>query len=269
MLAACGCESGTLRQTIKIDVDRYVFEAERHGIVGPTTLVRIAILNSSMWAVLGYRLAHHALTRVKPRILGHALGILLQIGQRIIVAVTGVDIDARAHIGPGLLVPHGGSIVIGPVRIGRDCNIFQSTTLGISTTEEDTSQWATPVLEDRVWVGPGAVIAGGIRVGHDASISANSLLVRDVPSRAVMVGVPARLVSRKGSFAQIAYRGMNDDPERLAARGGDDVSTDPVAPISPAFPAGSAFPTHPASPAADVDPAPGAPRSPGSEKNTA
>ena len=68
-----------------------------------------------------------------------------------------------------------------------------------------------------MWVGPGAVIAGELTVGDDAVMGANSLLVRDVPPLGVVLGVPARLVSRQGSFAQILYRGMdNDDKRKLA-----------------------------------------------------
>lgn len=78
-----------------------------------------------------------------------------------------------------------------------------------------------PALGDRVWVGPGAVIAGGVTVGDDVAVGANSLLVRDVPPRGVVVGVPARLVSRLGSFAQILYREMDSDEGRKAALAAD------------------------------------------------
>lgn len=217
MPAACGCESG-LSAAIHEDADRFLFETERHGAGGWPSRLRIPILCPGLWAILAYRITHHALVVVRPRALGRILSLLLQVLQRVIVAFTGIDIDPRAHIGPGLMIPHGGFIVMGPVRVGRHCTIFQGTTLGLSTTEEDTSKWATPILGDRVWVGPGAVVAGGIRIGSDAALSANSLVVRDAPPRAVMVGVPARMVSQAGSFTQIAYRGMDGDPERQAAR---------------------------------------------------
>ena len=68
-----------------------------------------------------------------------------------------------------------------------------------------------------MWVGPGAVVAGDITVGDDAAVSAISLVVRDVPPRGVVVGVPARLVSRRGSFAQLMYRGMETDADRMAS----------------------------------------------------
>jgi serine O-acetyltransferase len=77
-----------------------------------------------------------------------------------------------------------------------------------------------------VWVGPGAVITGPIQIGSDASVGANSVLLRDVPPRGVVLGVPARLLSRKGSFTQIYYRGMDHDPERCLARAEAVTETD-------------------------------------------
>jgi serine O-acetyltransferase len=68
------------------------------------------------------------------------------------------------------------------------------------------------------------VVAGVVNVGNDAVVSANSLLVRDAPARGVMIGVPARLVSRQGSFTQITYRTMESDDERKLALA--DLETD-------------------------------------------
>jgi serine O-acetyltransferase len=150
--------------------------------------------------------------------------------------LTGININAQAHIGPGVRIPHGGYIVIGPgARIGRNCDIFQGVTLGegVGTagegdSQEGASKYALPTLGDRVWVGPGAVIAGEVTVGDDASVGANSLLVRDVPSRGVVLGVPARLVSRRGSFAQIFYREMDNDDRRTAALAEDTEAAAPA-----------------------------------------
>jgi serine O-acetyltransferase len=198
-------------------VDRYAYEAGRDGRNGLPGLVRVAILCPGLWAVLAYRLAHHAESRLRPRELGWVAGRLFQVLQQVVRALTTIEIDPRAHIGAGLMIPHTGSIVIGPVRLGRHCNVFQCVTLGSSTMEEDLAQLATPVLGDRVWVGPGAVVAGAVGIGADASIGANSVVMRDVPPRGVVLGVPARLVSSRGSFQQITYRGREQDPDRLDA----------------------------------------------------
>jgi serine O-acetyltransferase len=164
-------------------------------------------------------LNHYARHRVRSRL----LRVLSSVFHRIITALTGIHIDGQAHIGPGLKFPHGGRIEIGPVQVGGNCDIYQGVTLGnaASTLDEPYSRPGVPTLGDRVWVGPGAVVAGDLTIGDDASIGANGLIVRDVPPRGVVIGVPARLVSRHGSFAQVMYRGMDSDEERKASLAAD------------------------------------------------
>jgi serine O-acetyltransferase len=144
--------------------------------------------------------------------------------------LTQMEIDVHAHIGSGLWIPHGGYIVIGPVRIGRNCGIHQGVTLGARGSDLDGDQFRSsiPTLGDRVWVGPGAVIAGGATLGDDVAVGANSLLTRDVPPRGVVLGVPARLISRQGSFAQIVYRDMDSDDERKASLAQLEAGSDPL-----------------------------------------
>jgi serine O-acetyltransferase len=170
-----------------------------------------------MWATAAYRLNHYTRHRLHSRL----LGVLPSLLHRLLVVLTGIQIDAQAHIGPGLKIPHGGKIVMGPVRVGSNCDIYQGVTLGGSMSmnilDESHSGPGVPTIGNRVWIGPGAVIAGGVTVGDDAAVGGNSLLVRDVPPRGVVVGVPARLVSRRGSFAQIMYREMDIDDERKIA----------------------------------------------------
>jgi serine O-acetyltransferase len=217
--AACVCEGGRLHAAFRQDLDRYVFGAQRHqGQTGPLLPFRTGLLSQGLWATTAYRWNHYARHRGRSwwlRMVPHAL-------HRTVMALTGIHIDASAHIGPGLAFPHGGHIVIGPVRLGRNCDIYQGVTLGASMSLDDRHpRPGVPTLGDRVLVGPGAVIAGNVTVGDDAAVGAISLVVRDVPPRGVVVGVPARLVSRWGSFAQISYRGMDIDDERNVALAAD------------------------------------------------
>lgn len=218
MGTGCVCESGELRAALRHDLDRYVFiVGMQHGVTGPLLPLRVGLLSQGLWATTAYRVNHY----VRYRLHSRPLAVLPGIVHRMITALTGIQIDAQAHIGPGLKIPHGGKIVIGPVRVGSNCDLFQGVTLGggmsMTTFDHRNPDPGFPALGNRVWVGPGAVIAGGVTVGDDAAVAANSLLVRDVPHRGVMVGVPARLVSRRGSFAQVMYRGMGNDDERKAA----------------------------------------------------
>lgn len=217
MSNACTCEGARFRDTIREDIDRYVFAIDRDALSRTVSLPRLA-LSPRVWAVVNYRITHFALTRVRPRLLGRAVAALSLVAQRFIRNVSGIQIATNAHIGPGLLFAHEGCIVIGPVRMGRHCTISHGVTLGRGLLDGDGPSYAdTPVIGDRVWVAPGAVIAGRVHIGSDAAVGANSVVLRDVPPRGVVLGVPARLLSRSGSFGQVYYRGAEEDSERAAA----------------------------------------------------
>jgi serine O-acetyltransferase len=210
--SACVCEGGGLRAAFRDDLHRY--ESRRAGL-----------LSQGLWATTAYRVSHYARYRLGSRL----LGVPPQIFQRIVLALTGIDISAHAHIGPGLYIPHGGYIVVGPVRAGRNCNFYQGVTLGksVSTLDNPDFKSLVPTLGDGVWVFPGAVIVGDVTVGNDAAVSANSLVVRDVPSGGVVMGVPARLVSRRGGSRPDDVREMVDGNERNTASAAD-AQADPV-----------------------------------------
>jgi serine O-acetyltransferase len=213
MEAACVCEGGSLRAAIREDLRRYTFIAElEHGIVGRRVALRAWFISQGLWASTAYRLLHYAQYRRKSKVLT-ALAYALYL---VATQLTAIYIDSRAHIGPGLRFPHGGRIVIGPLRVGRHCDIFQGVTLGrgMSVVAGRSTSSSFPTVGNRAWIGPGAVVAGGFTVGDDASVGANSLVVRDIPPRGVVLGVPAKLISTRGSFAQLGYPGMDDDDER-------------------------------------------------------
>ena len=103
--------------------------------------------------------------------------------------VSGADIPFTCAIGKGLLIPHPNGIVIHPEAIiGMNCLIMQQVTIG--TLE----MGGVPVIEDQVDIGAGAKILGNVRIGKNAKIGANAVVLSDVPSGAVAVGVPARIV---------------------------------------------------------------------------
>jgi serine acetyltransferase len=104
----------------------------------------------------------------------------------------GVEVPFSAKIGRRVVIEHQGGIVIhGCSVIGDDCIIRQGVTLG---NRHMNAPFDAPVLGQRVNVGAGAKLLGGIQVGDGASIGANSVVLRDVPSGGTAVGIPARLV---------------------------------------------------------------------------
>jgi serine O-acetyltransferase len=126
--------------------------------------------------------------------------------------VNGISIEPQARIGEGLYVVHGGSVrIAGRSVIGNNCNISHEVTLGVAIREKKR---AAPVLGNRVFIGPGAKLFGDIVIGDDVAIGANAVVNKSLPDRAVAVGVPARIISRQGSFEFVLYRGMDTDESR-------------------------------------------------------
>ncbi len=113
----------------------------------------------------------------------------------------GLDIPAVTNIGAGFYIGHwGGIIVSGKAIIGKNCNISQGVTIGVSYHDGKPGY---PVIGDNVYIGPGAKIFGNIKIGNNVAIGANAVVNKDAPDNAVVVGVPGKVVSFKGSFAYI------------------------------------------------------------------
>lgn len=113
----------------------------------------------------------------------------------------GYDISAETVIGKGFYIGHFGGIVITPTAvIGDNCNISQGITIGFSSRGKKKGY---PIIGNEVYIGPGAVIIGDIRIGNNAAIGANAVVIDDVPANAVVVGNPAKIVNYKGSEGYI------------------------------------------------------------------
>jgi serine O-acetyltransferase len=113
----------------------------------------------------------------------------------------GLDISPATSIGFGLFIGHFGGVVISPHAVlGSNINIAQGVTIGATSRG---SRAGAPTLEDRVWVGAHAIIVGKITIGHDALIAPGAYVNFDVPSMAVVLGNPGKVVSTKGSVGYI------------------------------------------------------------------
>jgi len=108
-----------------------------------------------------------------------------------------IELPLSAELGPGLYLPHQQGVVINAKAvIGNNVYISQNVTIGKSIRGKSPG---VPVVGNNVFIGPGAVILGGIRVGDFAAIGANTVVTQDVPSHAVIVGNPAKVISNEGS----------------------------------------------------------------------
>jgi serine O-acetyltransferase len=122
-------------------------------------------------------------------------GPIAAIGRRIAVlrhrfwsVVTGADIPLNARIAGGLMMPHPNGIVVHPAAIiGPNCLLMQQVTLGLGRD-------GVPTLGAGVTIGAGAKVLGGIHLGDECFVGALSVVARNVPARALVVGIPARVL---------------------------------------------------------------------------
>jgi serine O-acetyltransferase len=113
--------------------------------------------------------------------------------------LTGIEIHPGAKIGKNLFIDHGMGVVIGETSvIGDNVTIYHMATLGgiapsINSNDQRNLK-RHPTIEDEVVIGSGAQVLGPVIVGKCAKIGANAVITKDVPEKAVMVGIPAKNV---------------------------------------------------------------------------
>lgn len=113
----------------------------------------------------------------------------------------GFDISYRTKIGKGLYIGHFGGIVIhGNAEIGSNCNLSQGMTIGVLNRGKNAG---VPKIGDRVFIGPGAVILGGITIGNDVLVGANAVVNFDVDDHSVVAAPAAQVISKSGSSGYV------------------------------------------------------------------
>lgn len=109
--------------------------------------------------------------------------------------LTGIEIHPGAQIGRRFFIDHGMGVVIGETAIiGDDCTLYHGVTLGGTSWDKGKRH---PTLHNNVVVGAGAKVLGPIEIGKDARIGSNSVVVKDVPENATVVGIPGHIVDKK------------------------------------------------------------------------
>ena len=143
----------------------------------------------SAWAIWVYRFGRRTL-KLKPGPIKSLRFRFYWLMFHSIEILTGISIDYRAIIGPGLRIYHFGNIFIhGHAVLGANCTLRQGVTIGAVS-----DSGPAPTIGENVEFGAYAQVLGGIRIGDDAKIGAMSLVISDVPANFSAVGVPARVI---------------------------------------------------------------------------
>ena len=139
---------------------------------------------------------------------------------------TGVEIHPGATIGRRFFIDHGMGVVIGETaEIGDDCTLYHGVTLGGTSWSKGKRH---PTLRNNVVVGAGAKVLGPIVIGEGARIGSNSVVTKEVPPHATVVGVPGRVIAQSKDIQQQqrnviarkmgfdAYGATSDAPDPIA-----------------------------------------------------
>ena len=150
--------------------------------------LEVLLLYQGIHAVIWHRMAHWFYERRMyfiARLISQAARFFTQI-----------EIHPGAVLGKGILIDHGGGVVIGETAVVGDyCTIYQGVTLGGVGTQRGKRH---PTLGDYVTVGAGAKILGSFEVGDHCTIAANAVLLKPLEDNITAAGVPARVVKKDG-----------------------------------------------------------------------
>ena len=153
-----------------------------------SSAMEVLLTYSGVHAVIVHRLAHWFYK--------HDHKLIARMISQIMRGITGIEIHPGAKIGKGLLIDHGSGVVIGETaEIGDYCLLYQGCTLGGTGKDHGKRH---PTLGNNVMVGAGAKILGPFKVGDNAKIAANAVVLKEVPPNSTAVGVPARIVRQNG-----------------------------------------------------------------------
>jgi len=160
------------------------------------------------WTMLVYRFGRWRYS-IQARIVRVPFSILYKALKIVSESITGTELPCEATIGRGLRIEHSFDIVVsGDAVLGEDCILRNGVTIGL----RHEGKRGSPVIGDRADIGAGAKILGPIRIGDDVSIGANAVVIRDVPSNSIAVGVPARILPKPASAQSPAEPGLPGAP---------------------------------------------------------
>ena len=167
-----------------------------------------------LWVMVVYRFGRWRYT-IRWRWLRMPFSFLYKVLKPISEVLTGIELPCEVTLGRRFRIDHFGGIVIsGDAVFGDDCVIRNGVTVGL----KHAGYRGAPTLGNRVDVGAGAKILGPIRIGDDVLIGANAVVLGDVPSNSIAVGVPARVIPRKAVIPAV-----NEEHVTAEAAEGQDV----------------------------------------------
>lgn len=173
--------------SLRRDFRRYLVTMET--IHGPMRARLAAVTEFGFLAIAVYRFGRWSRT-IRPRFLSLPVKLVYRILEFFIQVLFGISISSNCDIGPGFYIGHFGGIHL-HCKLGANCSIGQGVTIGARGAGRSGEY---PVVGDRVYIGAGAMVIGGVHIGDDVIIGANTAVVTDVPSACRVVSAAARIL---------------------------------------------------------------------------
>ncbi|ETP69707.1 serine acetyltransferase [Planococcus glaciei] len=168
---------------LKDDVD-VIFEQDPAA----RSYLEVILTYSGLHAIWAHRLAHFFFKK--------KLFFIARVISQISRFFTGIEIHPGAVIGRRFFIDHGMGVVIGETCIiGDNVTLYQGVTLGGTGKERGKRH---PTLEDNVLVATGAKVLGSIVIGANSKVGAGSVVLKNVPANATVVGIPGKVVIQDG-----------------------------------------------------------------------
>lgn len=167
-------------EVFKQDVARWLVPGDIGDPAKVTKKRTMALVyrNVGLRAVLAFRVGQWFKSRRVPM----ATGFM----QRLIFRRYGLEIRIGAHVGGGLYIAHPSGVVLSPAEIGDNCSVIAAVTVGMR------NEHVFPSLGDRVFLGAGCRVLGGIKLGDDVKVGANAVVIDDISADTAVVGIPAK-----------------------------------------------------------------------------
>jgi serine O-acetyltransferase len=170
-------------ENLREDINRAMRETRNDPNWKPRLGKRFEVMvRHSTWPVVAYRFSRWARSLRIP-VVKQLLQVSGLLFRKWVEVFTSVHIDVRADIGPGFVIHSVYAINLGATKIGKNFTIATGCLIS----------HACRGIGDDVYFGPGAKLVGDAKIGSNVTIAANSLVLTDVRSNMMVMGVPARI----------------------------------------------------------------------------
>jgi serine O-acetyltransferase len=150
----------------------------RPGFDTVLQILRLAWVSDAFFAQVCYR--------AKAALQARGVPVLPRVAHRMSMVIAQISIGDPVLMHPGVYLPHGQVVIDGFVEIHPGVTIRPWVTIGL---KEGVLHGA--VIGRGARIGTGAKILGPVQIGAHATVGANAVVVKDVPPRTTVAGVPA------------------------------------------------------------------------------